>query len=212
MTSFSRFLESIPDIATFPLPGEEAHRKLAPPERTEIIQNLNFHILQPNRAAVMMLIYPRVNKSTIALIKRNNYSGVHASQIALPGGKLDQSESPKNAALRETHEEIGIPQEHITVVREFSELYIPPSNFLVNPFLGFVKETPAFLLNTREVAQVIEMPLIDLLNDAHLQNPVIDTSYSKSVNVPAIVVNEHVIWGATAMILSELKHVLKQVL
>lgn len=211
MKDFKHFLSSIPHLSKIPLPGEDAHRKLSPPERSELIRNINFDVVKPNRAAVMIVVYPRATQCSIALIKRTCYVGVHAAQIALPGGKLNHGESTLAAALRETYEEIGIPQCQIKVIRELSALYIPPSNFLVSPFLGYVEQTPDFLLNGLEVAQLIELSVADLLNDLHLKTPLIDTSYSKSVKVPAFVIKHHTIWGATAMILNELKQVLQQV-
>lgn len=212
MKHFESFLAALPKIINAALPGEESHMKMSPPERNELIQNLDLSIANPRMAAVMMLVYPRGNTPMLSLIRRNSYKGVHSSQIAFPGGKIEANESALAAALRETFEEIGVAQHHINVIRAFSEVYIPPSNFLVKPYLGLATATPDFQPDPREVAGLIELSVEDLLHDANITLHRMDTSYSKSIEVPSLVVNDNVIWGATAMMLSELKDVLKATL
>ncbi|HEU0137581.1 MAG TPA: CoA pyrophosphatase, partial [Flavobacterium sp.] len=120
--------------------------------------------------------------------------------------------SPEHAALRETHEEIGIAPNQITVVRAFTEIFIPPSNFMVFPFLGYSTEELIFNPDPSEVAGIIEFPIADFIDESTVVNNVMQTSYSESIAVPAFKVGDHIVWGATAMILSELKQVLKTVL
>lgn len=211
MNDFDTFLAALPKIINAVLPGEQAHLKMSPPERHELIKNLDLSTVNVRKAAVMMLIYPN-SGTTLALIQRNSYKGVHSSQVAFPGGKIEANESALAAALRETHEEIGVTKDVINVIRPFSEVYIPPSNFLVKPFLGVASSRPDFHPDPREVVEIIELPIEDLLNDSNIRMHVMDTSYSRSIEVPSLVVNENVIWGATAMMLSELKEVLKAVM
>jgi 8-oxo-dGTP pyrophosphatase MutT (NUDIX family) len=212
MMDFNRFLQDIPKIGKVPLPGESAHLKMAPPERKEIIRNLDLSKVNPRKAAIMMLVYPIDEIAHLALIQRNSYKGVHSSQIAFPGGKVETyDKSDLHASLRETEEEIGIPKSKITIVRAFSEVYIPPSNFFVAPFLGYCTETPIFIPDPREVSSMVEMQLGHLLDEDAVVLMNMSTSYSTSIDVPSFKVGEHVIWGATAMMLSELKEVLKAV-
>jgi 8-oxo-dGTP pyrophosphatase MutT (NUDIX family) len=186
---------------------------MAPPERADIIRNIDHSKFNPRKAAVMMLLYPRNDKANMVLILRNSYKGVHSSQIAFPGGKIeDDDPSPEHAALRETHEEIGIAPNQITVVRAFTEIFIPPSNFMVFPFLGYSTEELIFNPDPSEVAGIIEFPIADFIDESTVVNNVMQTSYSESIAVPAFKVGDHIVWGATAMILSELKQVLKTVL
>jgi len=96
----------------------------------------------------------------------------------------------------------------VEVIRELTDVYIPPSNFLATPFLGFVTEKPAFILNY-EVAKEIEVLLSDLLDDANISSVTLDTSYMEKAEVPCFKINNHVIWGATGMMLSEIKELLK---
>ncbi len=161
----------------------------------------------------MMLFYPKAYQAHLALILRNSYNGVHSSQIAFPGGKVEVEDFDlKQTALRETHEEIGVHPNSINVIRAFTEVYIPPSNYMVYPFLGYSNENLEFVLQEDEVAGMLEFPIADFLNDSILKTSTIKTSYADSIDVPGFQVKEHFIWGATAMILSELKETLKMVL
>lgn len=210
---FQDFLKYVPKLITVQLPAEEAHYKMAPIERIAILKNLNIETRNPKIAAVMMLLYPKNRKANLVLIVRSSYEGTHSAQIAFPGGKFETLDITfENTALRETYEEIGVQPELIEVIKKFTHLYIPPSNFMVYPFLGICKEEIIFIPNTSEVAKIIELPLSDLLNDNLVINTEMYTSYANTILTPAYKVDEHIVWGATAMMLSELKEVLKRVL
>ena len=206
---FSQFLNLIPKIIESSLTGAISHDKMAPLERKKIMEDFDFDSNNHRKAAILMLVYPKNDIAHLVLIVRNSYSGVHSSQIAFPGGKVDPvDKSFLETALRETFEEIGISPNEINVIRSFSEIFIPPSNFLVYPFLGFSTQNLSFIPDPKEVATIIECPLSELLNDENKILKRMATSYSKNIEVPAYQVNEHIVWGATAMILSELKDVL----
>ena len=211
--NFDIFLKKIPFIINEALPGDSAHAIMAPLERRELMLNLNIEIVNPRQAAVMMLLYPKNSLTHLVLIVRNTYPGVHSSQIAFPGGKVETSDaSLQQTALRETWEEIGIDPEKINVVRSFSDVYIPPSNFLVYPFLGFCTEELIFIPDPSEVAGILEVSLSDFLDEKNVKSKQMTTSYTQETAVPVFIIGEHVVWGATAMMLSELKEVLKKVL
>lgn len=209
---FSTFLQILPEIAKVQLPGENAHAKMSPPERIEKMRAIDFSQINPKRAAVLMLVYPKDGLAVLALIERNAYKGVHSSQVAFPGGKIERFDaSPLYTALRETEEEVGVPREAVNIVCPFSELYIPPSNFKVSPFLGYCTEMPLFIPDPREVAAMVEMPLSVLVDDGNVAMKRMATTYSESIDVPVFNVGAHAVWGATAMMLSELKEVLNAV-
>ncbi len=160
-----------------------------------------------------MLLYPKNKITHLALIVRNSYPGIHASQIAFPGGKVEESDtSLSETALRETYEEIGVNSDKVMVDRAFSEVYIPPSNFLVSPFLGLSKEELSFNLSPDEVSDIIELPLFQFLDDKIVVNVNMSTSYASDISVPAFQIDGHLVWGATAMMMSELKEIIKKVL
>ncbi|MCF6132365.1 NUDIX hydrolase [Flavobacterium wongokense] len=210
---FNEFLKYAPKILNVELPATHAHAKMVPPNREELIRNTDFTKITPKKAAVMMLFYPKKFQTHLALILRTSYNGVHSSQIAFPGGKVELEDFDlKQTALRETHEEIGVHPNSINVIRAFTEVYIPPSNYMVYPFLGYSHEELEFVLQEDEVAGMLEFPLADFLDDGILKTNPIKTSYADTIDVPGFQVNEHFIWGATAMMLSELKETLKMVL
>jgi 8-oxo-dGTP pyrophosphatase MutT (NUDIX family) len=210
---FQTFLNLVPKIKNVSLPGEDAHCKMAPPERAELIKNIDWSQLKPRRAAVLMLVFPMDGRAHLALIQRNEYKGVHSSQIAFPGGKIELTDpTPLDTALRETGEEIGVMADSVEIVRQFSRVYIPPSNFEVTPFLGLVDKEPQFQPDPREVAEMVKVSLSDFLDDANVVINQMSTSYSESIAVPAFKLSDKIVWGATAMMLSELKEVLKTAL
>lgn len=210
---FSLFLNHVPKIAKQNLLGRLAHAKMAPLDRMALLDQIDLNVQTPRKAAVLMLFYPKNNQTHLALIVRNSGPNVHASQIAFPGGKVEpKDENLAMTALRETQEEIGITPQKVEIIRPFTEIYIPPSNFLVSPFLGISKSELSFQLQVSEVADIIEMPLSMLLSDQILKTTLMTTSYAIQIEVPVFEVFEHQVWGATAMMLSELKECIKNVI
>ncbi|MEI7509750.1 MAG: CoA pyrophosphatase, partial [Flavobacterium sp.] len=208
--NFTDFYKAVQAIESIDLPAISAHVKMAPIERIQMIKDGIDNFTNAREAAVMMLIYPKESIAHLALIVRNSYPGIHSSQIAFPGGKVEVVDvNLKETALRETYEEIGIPPDLISVIKDFSSVYIPPSNFLVYPFLGISSSELEFTLQTEEVAGIIELPLSLLLDDSIITTKSLETSYAKSIEVPVFEIGEHLVWGATAMMLSELKDSLK---
>lgn len=210
---FQDFLKYVPNFAQAKLPAFEAHIKMAPVERIDALKNGIFDTKKSRKAAVMMLFYPKNGRAHLVLIVRSSYDGTHSSQIAFPGGKFEpEDEVFVNTALRETHEEIGILPASIEIIKPFTELYVPPSNFMVHPFFAISREEICFIPDPQEVANIIELPLSVFLSDEIIISTEMMTSYAGKITVPAFKIEEHIVWGATAMMLSELKEVLKEVL
>lgn len=209
---FDAFLQYIPKIVKQPLPGVNAHLKMAPLERVASLDSAFYKNSNPRQSAVMILIYPKNNKACLVLTRRNTYAGVHSSQISFPGGRKEVFDADMQAtALRETFEEIGILPQQVEIIRPFSEIYIPPSNFIVYPFLGVAREQLKFSPSEYEVNAVIELPLEVFLDEAIVVKTEMETSYSHKTRVPAFLFDGHIVWGATAMMLSEFKEVLKSI-
>ncbi|CAA0225629.1 conserved hypothetical protein [Tenacibaculum maritimum] len=205
---FNTFLSKVPLIKTKRLGGLDAQFKLAPEMRLRYSEN-KIKALNPRKAAVLALFYPnKASQTCILLTKRASYKGTHSAQVSFPGGKVDKTDKNlQETALREAHEEMGIPKNLVTVLRETTDVYIPPSNFLATPFIAVSSQKPDFIMN-EEVAETIEVLVADLLNDANISAVNLSTSYATNINVPCFKLNNYTVWGATAMMLSEIRELL----
>lgn len=202
---FKHFKSMISELSAEPLGGVDAQFKLAPKIRKPLAKDFIENQF-PKKAGVLALFYPNIEKKTsILLTKRASYKGTHSAQISFPGGKFETSDiSLKNTALRETHEEVGVALNEMVIFKEMTEVFIPPSNFLVTPYLGFLNNTPNFSKN-HEVEEIIEISLQKFLSDTSIATTTLSTSYAKKMNVPCFKLNGYIVWGATAMMLSEIK-------
>lgn len=207
-------LEVIPKIKKLPLPGTSSQFKLSPPFRTALIEKYKEAMKDAKKAAVVAIIFPKgIQKELhIALILRKAYKGVHSAQIGFPGGKLELGESLKQAAIREVEEEIGISASQYDIVKQMTEVYIPPSNFYVQSFLGISDQELKFIKQDEEVEEVVEVALSELLDDVNVKDSLVQTSLKRDLNVPSFILEGHIVWGATAMMLSEIKDLLKELL
>ena len=207
---FTHFINNIANLKKEKLLATDAHIKMAPLERITYLKYKSYTEKKPRNAAVLMLVYPKNEMAHLALIVRNTYPGIHSSQISFPGGKEELDDvTLEFTALRETEEEVGVQMNKVEIIRQCSEIYIPPSNFLVTPYLGFSTENLEFTPNPDEVKRVLELPIHQLLNDEIIVQTKMTTSYAEDIDVPAFQVEKYVVWGATAMMLSELKELFK---
>ena len=211
---FDAFEKVISKLNTVSLPVIKAQLKMAPPFRDELIERYKEERKTAKPAAVFSLFYPsKTGETLLVLILRKSYQGVHSAQVGFPGGKPESEDKSMEAtALRETWEEIGVSSEKITVLRALTPLYIPPSNFIVSPFLGIAREQLNFTLQASEVDAVLEVPVVDFLNDESEVVSDITAAVGNTYNVPAFMLNNHVVWGATAMMLIEIKTMINQIL
>ncbi len=211
---FSEFEKRIVKVRKMELPGEAIQFKMAPVERLKELKEQARLKKTARKAGVLALFYPsETNETYLILILRKTYKGVHSAQVGFPGGKLEpEDESLKETALRETEEEVGVSRNVISVLKQLTEIYIPPSNFFVQPFIGITTTTPQFIPQDDEVEALIEVPLSLFMDDSTLVTKKITTSYATDIDVPAFLLNDHVVWGATAMMLSEVRELLKETL
>jgi 8-oxo-dGTP pyrophosphatase MutT (NUDIX family) len=211
---YTFFSQQVSKIKNLPLPGDAAHFKMTHKDRIEELAIANPQRKDAKKAGVLAFFYPNHENIThLLLILRKTYKGVHSNQIAFPGGKLElQDVDLKATALRETYEEVGVPMKGISVIKALTQVYIPPSNFEVQPYIGLYDKPQPFVIQEDEVESLVEVSLADFMNDENLFEQTLSTSYAKNIVVPAFKLNGYTVWGATAMMLSEVKELLKQVL
>jgi 8-oxo-dGTP pyrophosphatase MutT (NUDIX family) len=191
------------------LPGIVAHDivlSYARPSVKDILQSDT----DPRMSAVVFLLYPKRDDWYFLLLKRHDYKGVHSGQVGLPGGSLDEGEGAEEAAIRELFEESGLEIERAAIAKPLTSLYIPPSNFIVQPYAAIIEYEPKWEFDSYEVKRGIEVPLVHLLKEESL----VDTNVTVNggatrLKVKAFNFEEEVVWGATAMILSECKEILR---
>lgn len=192
------------------LPGEHAHGVFSPPYRPVFTYD---EVLSknPKFAAVNIVLYLKNNEWYFPLIQRTiNEHDRHSGQISLPGGKREEMDQDfSETAVRETSEEIGIEKNYVRIIREMSPIYIPPSNFYVYPYISYTKKDPDFILQQSEAVEVIEFPIVSFLNLPD-QPEMMTLDSAGGHEVPVINFNGYIIWGATAMILSEFSQLLKK--
>jgi len=203
----------VPKIKEATLPGVDAHFIMAPLMRIKLGKKIDVAARNPKKSAVLAILYPNESKELqMVFMLRKTYKGVHSNQIGFPGGKVEKEDNNLLAtALRETFEEVGVAASDITIVKELTQTYIPPSNFLVQPFLGICKVKPTFVLDEVEVERLITIPLANILNNNFVSSKKITTSYATNIEVPVFKFEEEIVWGATAMMLSEIKELLLSV-
>lgn len=206
---FDKFIIEMHDALKKPLPGKIGHEPLKP--YLKINKNLDApQILTPKIAAVMALIYPIKNIPHILFIERPLYDGVHSGQIAFPGGKIEQNDATfLDAALRETKEEIGIENNLINVAGSLTEVFVFASNFMVHPFVGILEEAPILTLEKKEVAAVLSIPMHTLFEPNIIKEKPIKNPLGFTLMAPYYDLNKKILWGATAMMVSELCTVIK---
>ncbi len=211
---YDDFLKLISKIKNLPLPGEEAHYKMTPKVRINELKSIDVDAKKPKKAGVLSLFYPSEDYTAhLLLTLRKSYKGVHANQISFPGGKIERTDaSLLDTALRETQEEVGVNPNLVTIIKPLTQVYIPPSNFKVQPYIGVAKTTLSFTKQEEEVAELVQVPVVNFLDDQAVFYQTLSTSYAKNIKVPAFNLNGYTVWGATAMMLSEVKELFKQVL
>lgn len=191
------------------LPGLSVQRKLAPPLRGE------YRDPPPTarRASVMALLYPIEAVLHLLYIQRTSPANDrHAGQISFPGGSVDEGDiDAADTALRELEEEVGVGRDDIELLGPLTPLYIPVSNFLVDPFVGFMPYQPILIPQVTEVARTLELPLRDFLEPSALQLGPRQLANGMTLpQVPYWAVAGEEVWGATSMMTAELLELLQK--
>jgi 8-oxo-dGTP pyrophosphatase MutT (NUDIX family) len=191
------------------LPGQLAQKTMSPLPIDPRRFNFNFSE-SPRRGAVLILIYPDADQAFFPLIKRPIYSGVHSGQIAFPGGKMEPEDKDiSHTAVREAWEEVGVLPEDVKLLGQISDLFVPASNFLVSPVIGYSERKPEFIPEIKEVDRIIETPIKQLLALDTRKQKILEMGGLFKLDTPYFDISNEVVWGATAMILEEFIQVLE---
>jgi 8-oxo-dGTP pyrophosphatase MutT (NUDIX family) len=200
------FTQNLKQRLTHALPGQLAHQLMMATTRynTNISPNA-----KTKRSAVLILFYIAQNQLHTTMILRPPYDGAHGGQMAFPGGQHEKTdENLVRTALREAQEEIGIRTQDVHVLGQLTEIFIPVSNYHVLPVLGIYPHRPDFFPDPKEVAEIVEIPLADILNPNLVGQEQLNIR-GLEINAPTYYFAGQKIWGATAMIIAELKMILE---
>ncbi len=192
--------EHIARLLKSDLPGIKSHQKMVPPGRKLLVGTPELDQMQ--YSSVLLLLFPYNGEVYTCLIKRTAAMKNHPGQISLPGGRIEDGESPETTALREAEEEVGISPLDVRLLGRLSELYVQVSRFTIFPYVGWVDYKPDFVLNEEEAEKLILFPIQRFQEHLEVKYKMLNTS-SGLLNVPYYPFEGEVIWGATAMILTE---------
>lgn len=202
-----KWLEILEHRLRGPKPGLSSQLKMVPDPRPgdKTYQDVGDSC---HKAGVLVLLYPRQGRLHVVLTRRTSSVAHHQAQISFPGGHKDSHESVLETALRETEEELNVVPSSVRILGELTPLYIPPSNYCIYPVVAATESRPDFRPSPHEVAEVLEIPLDDLL-DANNAQREIWRLRDLDVSVPFYLFRGHKIWGATAMVIAELLDLIK---
>jgi 8-oxo-dGTP pyrophosphatase MutT (NUDIX family) len=159
-------------------------------------------------AAALVLLYPIRRQVHLVLTRRAGTLDQHAGQVSLPGGAVDGDETVEAAALREAREEIGLETTDLRIIGQLSALYIPVSNYALHPVVAVLDRRPALVPATAEVAHILEIPLDELRDPKRLRQGR-RWRGDDAITVPYFELQGERVWGATAMVLGELLHLMR---
>lgn len=204
-----RFASKLHEALQQPLPGAKAHEQMTSYKRPDAVKaattekNLRY-------GSVLVPFYPHRGEIFVSLMLRPKYQGVHSAQVSFPGGRQEGEETPEECALRESHEELGIVPQRVKLIGLLSPVFIPPSRFFVTPHVGIINERPNFQTDPFEVERLIEVSAETLFDDSIESIREIDLPHlGTRIKTPCFLVNDLVVWGATAMMISEIKAIYK---
>lgn len=208
--NFQLFIQKLKGQLKQPLPGEIAQLKMAPVARLAYMEYFKEGSINSNQSAILICLYPHLNSIYTVLMLRPSEQGAHSDQVSFPGGRFEEGDgSLEMTAVREAQEEVGIEPSSLEMIGKLTPVYIPVSNYLVHPFVAASLTRPEFSMNKKEVRQIIETEITPFLDNAIKHRGIFESGLRIEIEAPFYEVQEHKIWGATAMILSELEAILQ---
>jgi 8-oxo-dGTP pyrophosphatase MutT (NUDIX family) len=191
-----------------PLPGSVAHEPMRATPLGPLRPKFE-HKIPPKPGSVLILLYENEGVIKFPLTKRPEYLGAHGGQISLPGGKAEPGEDYVQTALREGEEEIGVQSKEVNIIGRLSDFFVIPSNFMIVPVVAYSLTKPVFVAQESEVVKILEGNLDDLVRDDAIQTKEILAAKMYPMLAPHFLIENEIVWGATAMMLNELRVIVR---
>lgn len=182
------------------LPGQKSHLKMVPPGRNLVVNHQDIDLVR--YSSVLLLLFTVDGQVFTCLTKRNASMRHHPGQISLPGGRIEKGESPEVTALREAQEEVGISPLDVQLLGRLSELYVSVSRYIIFPYVGWIDYRPEFHLNKDEADKILLLPVQKFQEELKVEHALMRAG-NEMAKVPYYSFDGEIIWGATAMILTE---------
>jgi len=199
------------------LPHSNIHKEGLDPKTLKLLleeernAKAQFQTKPPRVCAVMIAMYPHEGEIYLPMMLRPTKSRAHPGQIAFPGGKReDQDIDLIDTARREMHEEVGVLVPRENILGSLSSVYIPPSNSLVTPILGFLEAKPDYVIAPDEVERALDIAVKDLANPANRKIKKAILTNGDYFEMPAFAVSDVFIWGGTARMIQELNRLMEE--
>ncbi len=208
---YSTLIRDLTERLNLALPSALAHDPLRAIPVGNVVPKFR-HAHPPRPGSVLILLYEDEGSIKFPLTKRQEYAGAHSGQVSLPGGKAEPGEDAVSTALREAREEIGIDVTKVEVIGRLSEFHVIPSNFMVTPIVASVSQTPEFRPDPYEVHKIIRGDLMELIKEDAVQVKEIIAAGTYRMNAPHFAIENEIVWGATAMMLNELRLIVREIL
>lgn len=208
---YAVLIENLIQRLKLELPSALAHEPLRAVPVGPIIPKFK-NDFPPRQGSVLILLYEEDGEIKFPLIKRADYPGAHGGQISLPGGKTEAGEDSIQTALREAHEEIGIPSLEVNVLGRLTEFHVIPSNFMITPVVASIARVPTFIPDPYEVAKILTGKISDLIKDDAIATKEILAAGAYKMQAPHFEIEGEIVWGATAMMLNEFRMILREVI
>lgn len=207
----AKFIKRLSERLKGPLPGAAAHEPLraTPVGETRPVFS---HKVPARPGSVLILIYEEGGELYFPLTQRADYIGAHGGQVSFPGGKAEANETAVQTAFREANEEIGIVTSNVELIGTLSRFFVIPSNFMVTPVIGFYQSRPDFIPDPVEVAGILKGSVKDLVRDDAVHVSEIIAARIYKMHAPHFLIDGHIVWGATAMMLNEFRVILREIM
>jgi len=205
------FIECLQSRLKEPLPGKDVQYQMAPESR-KLRELAAMETQNPKLSSVLIALNHKEGEWVFPIIQRTEYDGMHSGQVSFPGGKMEDADRDRyETAIRETTEEIGINSKGLLILGALTDIYVHVSDFNILPVVAYLPEVQDYHPDEEEVDEILEVRISDLLDNNRIKHTWVEIGHGRSIETPYFDFHDKIIWGATAMILSEFAYIIREI-